>query len=560
MTVEERESMELDVAFVGAGPANLAAAIRLMQNIEAHNNKAEKNGGEAIEEPMILIIDKAANVGNHTLSGAVIDPISFKTLFPNLSGEETPFITKVHKDQVYYLTKGGKIPLPGIMVPPEMHNKGYQLAALGEVTRFLAEKCEEMGAEVYTEFAANELMRDGDKIIGVKIADKGLNPDGTPGDNFSPGMDLEAKVTVLGEGTRGYLAEQLIENFGLAADKNPQVWGVGLKEIIEVPKGRIEKGEVIHTFGYPLDSHTYGGSFIYGIDNNQVALGLVFGLDYPNPLQDSHKLFLQFKKHPFVASLIEGGKVIEYGAKTLPEGGLFSIPQLAVDGAVMVGDSAGMLNSMRLKGIHLAIQSGIMAGDRIYQAMVHDDFSAAKLDYRPDLEASWAGKELQKVRNYRQGFHAGLIPGMINTGMVMFTGGKMPGGRKTMPPDHAGTQPAQGQQETPKVETDENLYLDLLTDVYKSGSIHNEHQPAHCEIIDTEKCKHCFEQYQAPCTRFCPAQVYELETDEKTGAFTGIQVNFSNCVHCKTCEIKDPLANIRWHPPEGGDGPKYQRM
>jgi electron-transferring-flavoprotein dehydrogenase len=560
MAQEERESMELDVVFVGAGPANLAAAYRLMKNIEAHNAKAEKDESlKPIEEPMVLVIEKGAKVGNHNLSGAVVDPVAFKELFPDTPVEELPFATPVAEDRVYKLMGGMKFMIPEMFLPNEMHNKGNHIASIGEITRWLSAKCEEMGVEIYSEFSANELMIDHDQVVGVKVGDKGLDAEGNPTESFAPGMDLRAKVTVIGEGTRGYLATELIERFKLDAEANRQCWGLGLKELIEVPAGRVKKGQVFHTMLYPFDFQTYGGSFIYALEDNLVSLGVVFGLDYPDPWLTSHDKLLAFKKHPFVAKIIEGGTVKEYGAKTLPEGGWFAIPKLAVPGAVMVGDSAGMLNCMRLKGVHLAMKSGMLAADKIFQAMLKDDFSARNLDYRQELNACWAGKELHRARNFRQSFKNGMIPGLIMSGLHMFTGGAIPGGRKTMHADCDSLKKAGPKPQAPKVQTDENLYLDILTDVYKSGTIHNEHQPCHCKILDPEKCKQCHEKYQAPCTRFCPAKVYEEELDER-GNFKRIQVNFSNCVHCKTCEIKDPLRNVKWLLPEGGDGPKYQRM
>jgi len=557
---QERESMELDVLFVGAGPANLTAAYKLMRNVQEYNEKAEAEGKEPLEDPMVMVIDKGANLGNHSLSGAVLDPVMFAELFPEENLSSLPFARPVKSDQIYYLTATGQIALPGFLVPPDMHNDGSKyIVSLSEMTRWLAKKCEDMGVEVMTEFAAAQLLRDGQMVRGAIMGDKGLEKNGEPGHNFALGEELQAKVTVLGEGTRGYLAQELIEGWNLAANANPQVWGLGIKELIEVPAGRLPKGSVIHTFGYPLDFSTYGGSFIYALEDNLIAIGLVMGLDYPNPLAETHGLFLQLKKHPFVASLIAGGKVVEYGAKTLPEGGYFSLPQLAVDGAVLVGDSAGFLNTMRLKGLHLAMKSGALAADKICAALASDDFSAAALDYRTDFEASWAGEEMRKVRNFRQGFHDGMIPGMLLTGVHMATGGALPGGRKKMPADFEGLRPAASGKATAKTPTDETLYLDLLTDVYKSGSIHREEQPAHCKILDPAKCRECFQRFAAPCTRFCPAKVYE-ENLGANGQFEGIQVNFSNCVHCKTCEIKDPLRNIRWTPPEGGDGPKFQKM
>ncbi|MFP4382185.1 MAG: 4Fe-4S dicluster domain-containing protein [Candidatus Sumerlaeia bacterium] len=556
---EERESMELDVVFVGAGPANLAAAYRLMTNINAYNEKAESEGKEPIEEPMVLVIEKGANVGNHNLSGAVVDPIAFQELFPAMNPEEWPFITPVKEDRVYKLMGAHKFMLPEMFLPGEMSNEGNYIASISEITRWLSEKCEELGVEIYSEFSANELMIDNDHVVGVKIGDKGIDEEGKPTDNFTPGMDLEAKVTVIGEGTRGYLATELIEQFKLDADANKQCWGLGLKELIEVPSGRVKKGQVFHTMFFPFDFQTYGGSFIYALEDNLVALGIVYGLDYKDPYLNSHDKLLQFKKHPFVKKMIEGGTVKEYGAKTLPEGGYYAIPKLAVPGAVLVGDSAGMLNCMRLKGVHLAMKSGMMAADKIFEAMQTDDFSAGSLDYREEFENSWAGKELYKARNFRQSFEKGMIPGLIWSGLHMFTGGKLPGGRKTMHADYETLKKAGPAPEPAKMETDENLNLDILTDVYKSGTIHNEHQPSHCKILDNETCKKCREEYAMPCTRFCPAQVYEEELDEE-GNFVKIQVNFSNCVHCKTCEIKDPYRNVKWVLPEGGDGPKYQRM
>lgn len=556
---EERESMELDVLYIGAGMANLASAYRLKTSVDAYNATAAAQGKKAIEEPTILVIDKGDVVGNHTLSGAVVDPVAFKELFPDLKMEEMPFLTPVTSEKILRMSKGGSIPIPAPFLPREMHNDGCYLASISEMTRWLAKKCEEVGVEVYTEFAATELMRDGDKVVGAKIADKGLDHHGEPGESFAPGMDLLAKVTVIGEGTRGFLAQRMIKDFGLDTDSNPQVWGLGVKELIEIPAGRVKAGAVIHTMGYPLDLFTYGGSFIYALSDTLLAIGLVFGLDYRNPLFESHGAFLQFKAHPTVAQLIAGGKVVEYGAKTLPEGGYYAMPRFAVNGAVMVGDSAGFLNCMRLKGVHLAMKSGMMAADRIIEALAADDFSAAKLDYKTQFESSWAGREMHHSRNFRQGFHGGMIPGMIGTGLHMISNGAIPSTRQTMPADFKSLKPATAGKAMAKVKTDDKLFLDILTDVYKSGAVHREDQQPHCRITDTSVCQKCRAEYNSPCTRFCPAQVYEDKLGPN-GEWEGIQVNFANCLHCKTCEIKDPFENVKWFPPEGGEGPKYQKM
>lgn len=560
MSQEEREEMELDVLFVGAGVANLCAAYRLKKNIDAWNEKAEADGKEPIEEPMMLVIDKADRVGGHTLSGAVVDPKAMRELFPDVSDDDLPFTTPVTGERVMKLTASGQLQIPGFMLPKEMHSDGCFLASAAEMVRWLAEKCEEEGIEVYTEFACDDLIRDDDgKVVGARIADKGLEHDGTPGDAFTPGMDLLAKITVLGEGTRGYVSQKLIKDAKLDADANEQIWSLGIKEIIEIPEGRVKAGEIIHTMGYPLDTKTYGGSFIYAMSDTSVAIGLVLALDYPDPTLATHEAFLRLKKHPMVAEIIEGGEVKEYGAKTLPEGGYYAMPQFAVDGAVMVGDSAGFLNAMRLKGLHLAMRSGTLAADKMVEAMAGGDFSASALDYRAAFEADWSGQEMQHTKNFRQGFHGGLIPGMISTGFHMISGGALPGGRKTTPADYGSLKPANGRQAPEKIKTDAGLYLDIETDVFKSGAIHREEQVPHCRILDVETCKECKEKYDAPCTRFCPAKVYEEKTDAD-GNFDGIHISFSNCLHCKTCEIKDPMQNIEWLPPEGGDGPKYKMM
>ncbi|MCX7046553.1 MAG: electron-transfer flavoprotein:ubiquinone oxidoreductase [Candidatus Sumerlaeota bacterium] len=559
---QERETMELDVLFIGAGVANLCAALQLKKAVDAWNEKAKAQSQKPLDDPMILVIDKGKKVGNHTLSGAVVDPVAFKEMFPELGEKDFPFVTPVAEEGTYQFTKTGAWKFPPFLVPKEMQHHGCHIASICEITRWLAKKCEEAGIEIYTEFAADALIKDGDKVIGARIADKGLDHEGKPGENFTPGMDLLAKVTVIGEGTRGFLATQLIKDHKLDAGRDPQIWSVGVKELIDVPAGQVKKGSVLHGTGYPVPGDVYGGFFAYALSDTQVAVGLAFALDYEDPYLNTHELFLRLKSHPMIAKLIAGGEVKEYGAKTLPEAGWYAIPKLSVDGAVLVGDSAGLLNCMRLKGIHLAMKSGLLAGERVCQALVTGDTSAARLDYRGDFDASWAGKELQSVRNFRANFHGGWIGmqvGKVFTGLHGFTGGAITGFRKTLPPDFKSLKPKSGFKPMDKSKTDGKLNLYLETDVFKSGAIHREEQPAHCKIVSNEACLKCMNEFAAPCTRFCPAKVYEEQKDA-AGVFTGIHVSFSNCVHCKTCEIKDPLENIKWTPPEGGDGPKYNRM
>ncbi len=560
MSEQIREEMEVDVLFVGAGIANLSAAYALMQHIEKHNAEAESTGLQPIEEPVILVIDKGSKPGSHILSGAVVDPKAFRELFPELAVEELPFTTAVKEDSVHYLTGSGDFTVPHSFLPQEMKsNHGCYLASLAETTQWMAAKCEEAGIEVYTEFSGQELLYDDGKVIGVRLGDTGRDHGGNEGESFTPGMDVFAKVTVLGEGTCGHLSQKLIEQHQLGSATNPQVWALGIKEIVRIPEGRVEPGQVVHTFGYPLAADNYGGSFIYAYDKDLVGIGLVIGLDYTDPYLNVHEAFLKFKSHPIVANIIQDGEVVEYGAKTLPEGGYFAIPRLSVDGAMLVGDSAGMLNAMRLKGIHLAMKSGMLAAEKIIAAMVKDSFTAADLDYRQELDGSWAGEELYATRNYRQGFHGGLIPGMINTGLYMVSGGKIPGGQKSIEADYTRMKKASSAKPAEKIKTDKKLYLDVMSDVYLSGTLHREDEPSHISFKNQEKIFEDNKLYDSPSTRFCPADVYEKKTDDD-GKFDGIQINFSNCLHCKTCVIKDPLQNITWVPPEGGEGPKYKKM
>jgi electron-transferring-flavoprotein dehydrogenase len=558
----ERERLDVDILFVGAGIACLCSAYKLARSVNKHNAEAHANGKPLIKQPSIIIIEKARAIGNHSLSGAIVDPIAFKELFPEIPETELPFISKVNREHVTMLTPKHGIGVPRIAIPKAMQNEGLYIASLGEIVRWLAKKCEEQGIEIYTEFAVTGFIKDGERITGAIIADKKTDALGNPFPGYTPGMDVYAKVTVLGEGSRGYLAQQLIEERGLDKDANPQVWGLGLKELIDVPEGRIGEGTVYHSLGYPLAANMYGGSFLYPMSPTRIALGIVVGLDYRDPMFSSHETLLRFKAHPMIAKLIEGGKVAEYGAKTMTEGGYFSIPKLSVDGAVLVGECAGFIDTLRLKGIHLAAKSGILAAERILSALSINDFSARFLDYRVEFDESWAGRELYKSRNYRQGFHAGLLPGMFLTGVSKFTLGLLPAGRMRLAPDSdslAELPRGKRRNKKKKQPTDKDLNVDIETDLFLSGTVHDEHQKSHCHILRNEDCVLCREKYFMPCTRFCPAKVYEEELNAD-GTFKCIHVSFSNCVHCKTCEIKDPFYNIEWVPPQGGDGPRYKGM
>lgn len=544
-----RDVLEVDVLCIGAGIANLSAVYRLLTTCR----------NQDVTPPSVLVIDKARQIGNHILGGAIVDPIAFRELFPDLPEEEFPFMAPVAKDRICFFSKKSQIPVPIPVRPPEMKNKGYYVGSLADAVRWMQKKCQELGAEIVSEFAADELIIEDEKVCGARIADKGLLADGTPGPAFAPGADVRAKVTLLGEGSHGYLSQRLIRHFNLDEGCNPQSYALGIKEIIKVPEGRLQPGDVLHSFGYPLDFQTYGGGFLYAYDKQTIGIGLAVALDYQDPSLNLHELFLKYKRHPQIAKVIEGGEVLEYGAKTIPEGGWYAIPQLAVDGAVLIGDCAGMLNAMRLKGVHLAMKSGLLVADKIFQALQSQNYSAAMLDYRNEFNQSWAGREMRKTRNFRQGFHHGLLFGMAFTGLQMVTAGKWPCWRMKLPKDHSTLKPARKTAPASTEPHDHKLHLDILSDVHKSGTRHREDQPCHCVFKDPALVKTDHERYDSPCARFCPAKVYE-ETFDKEGNFSGIQVNFSNCLHCKTCEIKDPQQNIQWNLPEGGDGPRWQKM
>jgi electron-transferring-flavoprotein dehydrogenase len=451
-----------------------------------------------------------------------------------------------------------------------LRDHGNYVISLNRFVKWLGNKVEETGITIFTGFAGSELLFDGARVTGVRTDDKGVDKEGHPQSNFEPGYDLQAKVVILAEGTRGSLTKQLIAKFDLAKNSNPQTYGQGIKELWEVPSGRIAPGEVIYTLGWPLTPKEYGGAWIYGGKDNIVSLGFVTGLDYPDPRLDPQHVLQDFKQHPFVAKLLEGGKMIRYGAKSLPYGGWWAIPPVAGDGWMILGDSAGFLNSQRLKGIHLAIKSGMLAAETAFEALKKDDSSAAMLSgFQKKVEASWIKDELWKVRNFHQGFENGFFAGLFHAGIQQFTGGR---GLRNRYPGTAGYQhmkklaelPADGGAEAHLLgpaKGDGKLTFDKLTDLYHSGTKHEEDQPAHLVIDDTNICNtRCVKEYGSPCQNFCPANVYEMVDDAEQPNGKRISLNPSNCVHCKTCDIADPYQIITWVPPEGGGGPNYDGM
>lgn len=560
----ERESMPVDVLFVGGGPACLAGAIHLMDLIEAHN--AEARAGEQLEEPMIALIDKGSEIGAHGLSGAVLDPRALDELIPDWrEREDFPLERWVEEEEMVFLTRTRAFKAP--MVPPPLKDKGLPIIAISKFEAWLAGIAEEKGVMIFPGFAGTGLLysEEGEQVIGVRTGDKGIGPDGEPKPNFEPGMDLEAKVTILGEGPRGHLARQLIDRFDLAKDSQPQVYEIGAKEVIELPEGRVKKGEVTLTMGYPLTADTFGGGFLYTQSGNRVCIGMMVGLNAPDPAMDAHYLLQKLKLHPYVKRKLDGGKVTKYGAKAVTVGGWASVPKLYAPGAMIVGDSASFLNPMRIKGIHLSMKSGMLAAETAFEALKAGDASEEVLrSYQERVDASWIREEMEPAKNFHAAFENGLFSGLFKSGLQMVFG---PGSKTaTFEADYkhmkkvVAVHPLGAYPSRDDIEYDGTYVVDKLTDVYHSGTKHDEQQPAHLVVFDTEVCAtQCAEEFGNPCERFCPAQVYNMELNEARGR-KELRIDFSNCVHCKTCDIRDPYQIIRWVPPEGGDGPEYMGM
>ena len=529
--------IETDVLIVGAGPAGLAVAIALKRG-------AAKMG--AASAPRVLVLEKGRSIGSHVLSGAIVDPSGFGGLLTEEEISALPVEAKVVKESFRtLLCRKWSLKVP--WVPPMMSSKRYPVASLTKIVQYLADIARKEGVEIHTGYAVTELVEENGAVVGARTGEKGIDRNGERKSNHLPSEEIRAKTVVLAEGGCGILTERLIASKGLQG-KRPQTYAIGIKELIEVPAGEQTAGEVMHTFGWPSDFDTYGGGFVYHVSETQVMVGYAYALDYKRPESDPFDLFRRFKSADAVKRHFKGGKTVAYGAKVIPEGGYYSVPKLQTPGVLIVGDGAGLLDSLRIKGVHIALQSGMAAAESILTGK----------DYEAILRKTSGWKEMKRVRNVRAGFCYGLPWGVAMAGLAWITRGLFPffrlpglsegdaaglrrldGGKCALSPVPSGMPAA--------------VMPDRLTDVFMSGTIHEENQPCHLKILDPGKCRTCQVEFGAPCTRFCPAEVYRMDEGK-------LEIDFSNCLHCKTCRIKCPMENIDWTFPQGGDGPRYTRM
>jgi electron-transferring-flavoprotein dehydrogenase len=548
----QREQLEADVLIVGAGPAGLSCALHLAKLIKKHNAGGAK---PQLSAENIYVLEKGRELGAHQLSGAVMNPKALAELVPGFE-KTAPLDTPVTDSAALIFTQKSSFRIP--VTPPPFDNAGNYVISLNKLVKWLGGLVESAGVNIFKEFGGADLIYERDGIAGAITEDKGLDKNGKSKANFTPGYELRAKVTVLAEGPRGSLAKQLVAKKKLD-NINPQIYGLGIKELWELQPGKIKPGYVAHTLGWPLSTKMYGGGWIYGLSNNRVSLGLVIALEFEDPRFDPHAAFQIWKTHPFVRNILDGGNLVRYGAKTLPYGGWYAMPRTYVDGALIVGDSGSFLDSQRLKGVHLAMKSGMLAAETIFEALKTGDTSAKTLKlYKDKIDASYIKKELWKVRNFHQSFRNGLFDGFVHSALQEITGGRGLIDPMRVHPGNEAYGQIHGRPAPERFKGDGKLTFDRLTDVYHSGTRHEEDQPCHLKVHDLNICStRCAEEYGNPCQYFCPAAVYEM-AKESNGQ--KLKINFANCVHCKTCDIADPYQIIDWTVPEGGGGPNYEGM
>ena len=567
----DREVLDVDVLIVGGGPAGLSAALRLAQ-------LQKEKGGARLS---IAVLEKAREAGAHILSGAILDLSALRDLIPDYAEKGAPCAAEVRRDSVYFFTQKSKLAFP--IIPPPLRNHGNVIISLNAFVRWLSAQVEAEGIDLFSGFPGQDILMDGARVIGVRTGDRGIGKRGEQKSNFEAGVDIRAKVTIFCDGVRGNLTKELLRRLPLGADRAPEVFALGIKELWDVPADRMAAGTVFHTMGYPLRHDEFGGGFVYAMPEGRLSVGFVVGLDYKDPRFDPHMAFNRFKQHPFMRKLLEGGQMIRYGAKALPEGGWNSIPRPYMDGGLIAGDAGGFLNALRLKGIHLAMRTGMLAAETAFDAVRSGDTSASGLRrYQDKIDASPVRAELYPVRNVHQAFSYGLFAGMAFAGISLLTRGwwvkdlhghpgheRMKKLREGEADREGPRRIEQGSRRTEKgpppipppsnaTTIDRTLTFDKVTNVHFSGTAHDEDQPPHL-LVQTDVCSSiCGDEYGYPCLRFCPANVYEI-VHEADGA-PRLQINASNCVHCKTCDIMDPYQVITWVPPEGGGGPQYIGM
>eukprot|EP01111_Echinosteliopsis_oligospora_P015648 TRINITY_DN6251_c0_g1_i5.p1 TRINITY_DN6251_c0_g1~~TRINITY_DN6251_c0_g1_i5.p1 ORF type:complete len:604 (+),score=169.93 TRINITY_DN6251_c0_g1_i5:83-1894(+) len=543
-----RDSDNFDVVIVGGGPAGLSAAIKLKQLANQENR-----------ELRVCLVEKGAEIGSHILSGCVLETRGLDELLPNWRELEAPVHTEATNDKFLYLTESSAIRLP---TPPQMHNAGNYIISLSDLCRWLGRQAEDLGVEIYPGFAASELLYEQDgSVAGIATKDLGIGKTGEIKPSFTRGMELRAPITLLAEGCRGSLSKEAVKKYNLQEGKDPQTYGIGVKEIWQVPKDKHKAGQIVHTIGWPLQHDTYGGSFIYHMGEDKIALGFVVGLNYSNPYLNPYREFQRFKHHPFVKEMLEGGTCISYGARAINEGGFQAIPKLTFPGGALVGCAAGFVNVPKIKGTHNAMKTGMLAAESAFAALA-DPATAQKemTKYQKSVEESWVWEDMYKVRNARPAFEYGLLPAIaINAVDTFLFRGRAPFTLHVRKPDHEHLKPAAECKKIEYPKPDGVLSFDLLTNLARSGTNHEEDQPAHLKVRDRAKAKAVeHDIYDGPEKRYCPAGVYEWVEDAVEG--TRLQINAQNCLHCKTCDIKDPLQNYYYTVPEGGGGPAYNGM